>query len=108
MKDEVKKRIRLKVWAVVFCCMASRAIHTDIASDQSAEGFLLAYQRFTALRRHPRKLWTDPGSNFVGSKPALKDLYSFLNLIQNSRLEDEAARNGTEWSWKLHSADSPH
>ena len=56
VKDEVRKRVKLKVWGVVFCCMASRAIHTDVVSDQSSEGFLLAYQRFSALRGHPRKL----------------------------------------------------
>lgn len=64
VKDEVRKRVRLKVWGIVFCCMASRAIHTDIVSDQSAEGFLLAYQRFTALRGHPRRLWSDPRGKF--------------------------------------------
>lgn len=45
VKDEVKKRVGLKVWGIVFCCMASRAIHTDIVSDQSTKGFLLAYQK---------------------------------------------------------------
>lgn len=30
--------------------MASRAVHTDIVEDLSMEGFLKAYQRFTALR----------------------------------------------------------
>ena len=47
---EVKKRVRRKVWGIVFCCMASRAIHTDVVSDQSSEGFPLAYQRFTSPR----------------------------------------------------------
>jgi len=54
--------------------MASRVVHTDFVSDQSTEGFLLAYQRFTALRGHPKKLWLDPGKNFVGARPALKEL----------------------------------
>lgn len=44
VKDEVRKKVKLKVWGIVFCCMASRAMHTDLVSDQSAEGFLLAYQ----------------------------------------------------------------
>ena len=108
VRDEVKKRTRLKVWGVVFCCMASRAIHTDVVSDQSSEGFLLAYQRFTSLRGHPRKLWSDPGTNFVGAKPALEQLYSFLDKLDRAELEENAAKNGTEWSWKIHPADSPH
>ncbi|XP_061896161.1 uncharacterized protein LOC133645296 [Entelurus aequoreus] len=108
VKDEVKKRTRLKVWGIVFSCMASRAIHTELVSDQSSQGFLLAYQRFTSLRGHPRKLWSDPGTNFVGAKPALEQLYTFLDRLDKSQVEDMAANHGTEWSWKIHPADSPH
>lgn len=88
--------------------MASRAIHTDIVSDQSTEGFLLAYQRFTALRGHPRKLWSDSGSNFIGAKSVLEDLHKFLERQDKVKLETEAAKYSTEWSWKTHPADSPH
>lgn len=108
VKDEVRKKVKLKVWGIVFCCMASRAMHTDLVSDQSAEGFLLAYQRFMALRGHPRKLWSDPGKNFVGARPALKELYMFLDRLEKSKLENEASKHGTEWSWRIYPADSPH
>lgn len=107
VRDEVRKRVRLKVWGIVYCCMASRAIHSDVVSDQSAEGFLLAYQRFTALRGHPKKLWSDPGSNFVGAKSAVEDLYRFLCRLKKYDVEAEAAKHGTE-SWRIHPADSPH
>lgn len=108
MKDEVRKKVKLKVWGIVFCCMVSRAMHTDLVSDQSAEGFLLAYQRFTALRGHPRKLWSDPGKNFVGARPALKELYMFLDRLEKSKLENDVSKHGTEWSWRIHPADSSH
>ncbi|XP_048035062.1 uncharacterized protein LOC125260633 [Megalobrama amblycephala] len=108
VKDEVKKRVRMKVWGIVYCCMASRAIHADVVGDQSTEGFLLSYKRFTALRGHPKKVWSDPGSNFVGAQSALKDLYEFLGRVEKPGLEEEAGRHGTEWSWKFHPANSPH
>lgn len=79
VKDDVKKRVSLKVWGVIFCCMASRAIYTEVANDLSTEGFLMAYQRFTAIRGHPRKIWSDPGTNFIGAKPVLEELYRFLD-----------------------------
>ncbi len=108
VKDEVKKRIRLKVWGIVYCCKASRAIHADIVRCcQSTEGFLLSYKRFTALRGHPKKVWSDPGSNFVGAKSALKDLYEFLERVDKLKLEEEAVKHGTEWSWKFHPVNSP-
>lgn len=43
VRDDVKKRVTQKAWGVLFCCMASRAIHAEIASDLSTEGFLVAY-----------------------------------------------------------------
>ncbi len=108
VKDEVKKRTGLKVWGIVFCCMASRAIHTDIVSDQSTEGFMLAYQRFTTLRGYPRKLWSYSGSNFIGARSVLGDLHKFLEQQDKVKLETEAAKYSMEWSWKMYPADSPH
>ncbi|KAB5567602.1 hypothetical protein PHYPO_G00234660 [Pangasianodon hypophthalmus] len=44
----------------------------------------------------------------VGARPALKELYLFLDQLGNSGIENEATKHGTEWSWKFHPADSPH
>ncbi|XP_027146421.1 uncharacterized protein LOC113748039 [Larimichthys crocea] len=88
--------------------MASRAIHADLVEDLSTEGFLRTYQRFTALRGHPRKLWSDQGTNFVGAKPALEDLYSFLAEIDKKEVQRRAVVAGTDWVWEFSPADSPH
>lgn len=69
VRDDNKKRVSMKVWGVVFCCMSSRAIHAELANTLSTESFLLAYQRFTALRGHPLKVWSDPGTNLVVQNP---------------------------------------
>ena len=71
VRDIVKRKTKMKVWGVVFSCMASRAVHADIVEDLSTEGFLKVYQRFTALRGHPRKLWSDQGTNFVAARPVI-------------------------------------
>lgn len=105
VKDEVRKKVKLKVWGIVFCCMLSRALHTDVVSNQSSEGFLLAYK---SAERHPKKPWSDPGKNLVGSRPALIDLYLFLDQLEKSEVENEAFKYGTGWSWKFHPGDSPH
>lgn len=108
IKDAVKRRTGKKVWGIVFCCMASRAVHADLVDDQSFESFLQAYSRFVALRGHPRKLWSDRGTNFVGAKPALRELHRYLAILQKEPIEDKAAKNGTEWRWDFHPADAPH
>lgn len=33
---------------------------------------------------------------------------SFLNKLNSAELEHEAVKHGTDWSWKIHPADSPH
>lgn len=95
VRDDIKKRVTLKVWGVVFCCMPSRSIHMDVANDLSTKGFLMAFQRFTAIRGHPRKIWSDPGTNFVGTKSVLEEMYRFLDSQDKATLEETAARNGT-------------
>nr|XP_046228584.1 uncharacterized protein LOC124050275 [Scatophagus argus]XP_046241340.1 uncharacterized protein LOC124057310 [Scatophagus argus] len=108
IKDAVKKRTGKKVWGIVFCCMASRAVHVDLVDDQSSESFLQAYFRFVSLRGHPRKLWSDKGTNFIGAKPALQDLHRYLATLREASIEDQAAKHGTEWAWNFHPADAPH
>lgn len=68
----------------------------------------MAYQRFTAFRGHPRKIWSDPGTNFIEAKSMLEEMYRFLDSQNKAALEESAANNGTEWMWKIHPADSPH
>ena len=108
VRDMIKRRSKMKVWGVVYSCMASRAIHADLVEDLSTEGFLKTYLRFTALRGHPRKLWSDPGTNFVGAKPALEALYKFLAALDKDDIQRTAAVNGTDWEWVISPADSPH
>lgn len=108
VRGVVQRRVKRKVWGVVFSCMASRAIHADLVEDLSTEGFLQTYQRFTALRGHPRKLWSDQGTNFVGARPALEELYKFLEDIDKSQIQQKAAVGGTDWAWEFSPADSPH
>ena len=108
VRDIVKKRTKTKVWGIVFCCMVSRAVNADVVDDQSSESFLQSYARFAALRGHPRKLWSDRGTNFVGARPALKELHKHLACLKRASVEDVAARNGTEWKWVFYPAYSPH
>ena len=108
IRDAVRKRTSKKAWGVVFSCMASRAIHADVVEDLSTEGFLKTFHRFTALRGHPRKLWSDSGTNFVGAKPALEELSEYLANIDKDKVQTKAAEAGTDWAWTFHPADSPH
>ena len=62
IRDEVKKRTFGKTYGVIFNCLASRAVHIDIASDYSTEKVLMVLRRFVSLRGYPSKLYSDNGS----------------------------------------------
>ena len=44
IKDEVKKRARSKAYGVLFNCLATRAVHADLATDYSADKFLMVFR----------------------------------------------------------------
>lgn len=53
-------------------------------------------------------MWSDPGKHFVGAKPALKELYEYLDRLDNTKLENEATKNRTKWKWKTSPVESTH
>ncbi len=78
----------LKVWIVLFTCLVTRAVHLEVALDQSAEEFLMSLSRFTSRRGVPRVMISDNGTNFVFVQPLVgckvKVLDEKLNLFLTS------------------------
>ena len=104
----MERRKRSKTWLHFTKQDENSAMCNQCINDQSAESFLQAYSCFVALRGHPRKLWSDRGTNFVGAKLILHELHKHLACLQAESMEDVAAKNGTEWKWEFHTADAPH
>jgi len=57
-----------KVWAVVFICLVTKAVHVEALSSMDTSSFKLALRRFFCIRGVCRKLRSDRGTNFVGAK----------------------------------------
>ena len=61
-----------KRWAVIFTCLAVRAVHIEVIESMDASNFINALRRFLAIRGPAKRLRSDCGSNFVGARNELQ------------------------------------
>ena len=59
--------------------MLVRAVHLELASDYSTEGFLMSFRRFTTIRGFSNKIYSDGGSQLVGASNELKTVFKTLD-----------------------------
>lgn len=78
-------------------CMATRAIHIEVVSDMTSQGFLSAFKRFVARRGHCTDLWSDNGTNFVGASRDLKTLFTDERSGIANEIANCLATNNTRW-----------
>ena len=57
----------LKRYGVLFTCLASRAVHLEVANSLTADSFMNAYRRSVGRRGPVRQIRSDQGPNFVGA-----------------------------------------
>ena len=65
-----------KRWGCIFTCLATRAVHLELAGDLSTNSFIMALRRFLGRRGDPKTIRSDNGTNFVGAD---RDLAEALN-----------------------------
>jgi len=64
----------LKMYLCIFVCMATKAVHLEVVTDLTTEGFLAALTRFVSRRGLCSDLYSDCGSNYIGADAALRHL----------------------------------
>ena len=78
-----------KIWAVIFACLPSRAVHLEPLPSMDTTIFRNALTRFFAIRGHCRLIRSDGGSNFLGARNQMSE----LNIASISKeLEDRSIR----------------
>ncbi|XP_008486361.1 uncharacterized protein LOC103523064 [Diaphorina citri] len=68
-----------KAYLCLFVCLATKALHLELASDLSTATFLSALKRFVARRGTVKNIYSDQGTNFIGAANALNELYDLLS-----------------------------
>ncbi|XP_054272891.1 uncharacterized protein LOC128993157 [Macrosteles quadrilineatus] len=85
-----------KRWGVLFICLTTRAVHLEVAHSLNTESCIMAIQRFISRRPCPSKMFSDNGTNFVGSDKELRNATKCLNNVHIQRV---ISRQGIKWNF---------
>ncbi|XP_018318380.1 uncharacterized protein [Mycetomoellerius zeteki] len=93
-----RNRTRIKVYVCIFVCMSIKAVHLEVVTDLSSDGFLAALRRFAARRGFPEQIYSDNGTNFVGANNQLKEMYVLFNSeAHKERINSFASDHRITW-----------
>lgn len=67
-----------KAYICLFVCLTTKALHLELVSDLSSDLFLAAFKRFISRRGPVSLIYSDGGTNFIGAKRKLDEIYSFI------------------------------
>ena len=96
-----------KAYLCLFICFSTKALHLEVAPDLSTDSFLNAFKRFLSRRGCCDVIWSDRGSNFIGAKGVLKEVYELLDTAEyKSKFQSELSEHRIQW--KLNVASCPH
>ena len=85
---------REKRYLCLFTCLATRAVHLEMAFGLDTNSFLNAFYRMSNRRGLPEELISDNGTNFKGADAELKELVAKLNDVQ---INQSIANKGIRW-----------
>ena len=75
-----------KCYVALFICMATKVIHLELVSNLTSEAFIAALKRIIARSSLIDHLYSDNGSNVVGTNRELKAFFKseeFLRQVHN-------------------------
>ena len=66
--------------------MSTKAVNIEIVNNLTTDVFLAAFRRFISLRAVPSEVYSDNGTNFVGTNNQLRELEA---LLENEQFRKE-------------------
>ena len=86
-----------KRYVLLITCLATRAVHLEVANSLDLDCFLMALRRFIARRGgRPRVIWSDNGTNLVAGE---KEIRESLKEWNQARITDELSQRQIEWKF---------
>ena len=91
-----KGRSNSKRYGVIFTCLTTRAIHSEVAYNLDTSSFIQALRRFVARRGQVTEIVSDNGTNFIGGERELREAIQAWN---NEQINDFLLQKGISWSF---------
>ena len=87
-------RSKVKRYGCIFTCLASRAVHLEVANSLDTDSCINCIRRLVARRGPVKSILSDNGTNFVGANNELKEE---IKRLEADGIETKAARIQIEW-----------
>ena len=71
-----------KAYLSIFVCLTTKLVHIEVVSSASTGAFTAALKRICCRAGKPSHIYSDNGSNFIGARNQLKELYQFLDSTE--------------------------
>ena len=95
-----------KRYGVIFTCVASRAVHVEVADTLETDSFKCALRRFICRKGPIRRLRSDQGANFVSAK---KELKNALQELDKNKITKELHQHEYDWiKFRMHVPSAMH
>ena len=76
--------------------MSTCAARIELVVNLSTDNFILALHRFISRRGHPKNIFSDNGSNFIGAQ---RELAKSLKGLAQDRIEAELTAQKINWNF---------
>ena len=90
-------KVRQKRYVCLFTCLATWAVHLEVAFSLDTDSFLKAFFRMESRRGLPEIVVSDNGTNFVGGSNELKE----SGILDKKKIQDATATHRVQWRFNL-------
>ena len=84
----------VKRYGALFTCLASRAVHIEVADSLETDSFINALRRFICRRGSAREIRCDRGTNFIGAEGELKKA---IEEVDDQEIKAELLKESIDW-----------
>lgn len=89
-----------KAYICLFICLVTKAVHLELVVNASTEGFMNAFKRFLSRRGAVSVMYSDNGTNYIGARNELDEIYSVIHSSEfKQTLGEELEKRKIQWSF---------